>query len=157
MLEFNCRLGDPETQVILPTLVTDPLDVFMACCHGNLGNVPVQWSGQCHAGVVMASGGYPGSYDTGFEVSGLDLESPDTLVFHAGTRLEAGQEKESVVTSGGRVATVVGRGDSLAQARVRAYDRLSQIHFLGAFYRRDIGDLGAGERTWAPGRPTPAG
>ena len=105
----------------------------------------------------MASGGYPGSYDTGFEVSGLDLESPDTLVFHAGTRLDAGHGEERVVTSGGRVVTVVGRGDSLAQARVRAYDRLGRIQFQGAYYRRDIGDLGAGERAWAPGRPTPAG
>ena len=157
VLEFNCRLGDPEAQVILPTLVTDPLDVFMACCQGNLASAPVRWSNQCHAGVVMASGGYPGSYDTGFEVSGLDPESPDTLVFHAGTRLDASHGEERVVTSGGRVVTVVGRGDSLAQARVRAYDRLGRIRFQGAYYRRDIGDLVAGERAWAPGRPTPAG
>ena len=154
VLEFNCRLGDPETQVILPTLVTDPLDVFMACCEGTLADTPVQWSDQSHVGVVMASGGYPGSYDTGFEISGLDLETPDTLVFQAGTRSDSGQR---VVTSGGRVVTVVGRGESLAEARVRAYDRLSQISFQGAYYRRDIGALGAGERAWAPGRPTPTG
>ena len=154
VLEFNCRLGDPETQVILPTLVTDPLDVFMACCEGTLADTPVQWSDQSHVGVVMASGGYPGTYDTGFEISGLDLETPDTLVFQAGTRSDSGQR---VVTSGGRVVTVVGRGESLAEARVRAYDRLSQISFQGAYYRRDIGALGAGERAWAPGRPTPTG
>ena len=159
VLEFNCRLGDPETQVVLPLLESDPLEVMMACHQGGLSKTPVEWSAKHHAGVVMVSGGYPGSYQTGFEISGLALEEEeDTLVFHAGTLLEHAGRTSRVVTNGGRVLTVVGSGDSLAQARVRAYDRLRQISFQGAFYRTDIGDLEseAGERVWSPG-PTATG
>ena len=162
VLEFNCRLGDPETQVVLPTLVSDPLDVFMACCQEHLSSTTVQWSGQHHVGVVLVSGGYPASYGTGFEISGLDLDLPDTMVFHAGTKSapggpNAGGADERVLTSGGRVLTVVGRGDSLAQAQTRAYDRVRHINFQGAYHRADIGALEAGEWAWSPGPPTPAG
>ena len=156
VLEFNCRLGDPESQVVLPLLESDPLRVMLACHQGGLSKTPVKWNGTHHAGVVMVSGGYPASYQTGFEISGLDQEVEDTLVFHAGTAFEQVGRTNRVVTHGGRVLTIVGRGDSLAQARVRAYDRLRQISFQGAFYRTDIGDLETGERVWSPG-PAPAG
>ena len=152
VLEFNCRFGDPETQVVMPLLETDPLQVMMACHQGGLSQTPIKWSGQHHAGVVMVSGGYPGSYRTGFEISGLDDEEEDTLVFHGGT---ASGGTGRVVTDGGRVLTVVGRGDSLAQARTRAYDRLRQISFQDAYHRKDIaGDLGSlviGARVGPPG------
>ena len=157
VLEFNCRLGDPETQVVLPALESDPLDVFMACCQGRLGDTTVVWNHRPHVGVVMVSEGYPARYATGFEISGLDRELPDTLVFHAGTTSGQGNEHQRVLTSGGRVLTVVGRGDSLAQARSRAYDRVRQISFQGAYHRGDIAALGTGDRTWAPGPATPAG
>ena len=156
VLEFNCRLGDPESQVVLPLLESDPLQVMMACCNGELSRTPVTWSDDHYAGVVMVSGGYPASYQTGFEISGLERDAEDTLVFHAGTALveEAGISR--VVTAGGRVLTVVGRGDSMAQARVKAYDRLRQISFQGAYYRNDIGDLESRERVWRSG-PAPVG
>ena len=156
VLEFNCRFGDPESQVVLPLLESDPLQVMMACHHGRLSETPVHWSGKHHAGVVMVSGGYPASYQTGFEISGLGQEDEDTLVFHAGTALEQSTGTSRVITDGGRVLTVVGRGDSLAQARSRAYDRLRQISFQAAFYRTDIGALETGERVWSPG-PAAAG
>ena len=161
VLEFNCRLGDPETQVVLPALDSDPLDLFMACCHGRLGDTEVVWNARSHVGVVMVSGGYPAHYATGFEISGLDGELPDTMVFHAGTKVdkENGQSPR-ILTSGGRVLTVVGAGDSLAQARSRAYDRVRQISFQGAYHRGDIAELSAvktGERTWTPRPAAPAG
>mgnify|MGYP001196463055 FL=1 len=156
VLEFNCRLGDPESQVLLPNLESDPLEVMMACCQGSLSRTSVKWSNKHHVGVVMVSGGYPLSYRTGFEISGLDQECPDTLVFHAGTVSETGARSSRVVTDGGRVLTVVGMGNSLAQARAKAYDRLQQISFHEAFYRMDIGDLEAEERAWSPG-PAAAG
>ena len=154
VLEFNCRFGDPESQVVLPILESDPLKVMMACHQGALSKTPVIWSGKHHVGVVMVSGGYPASYKTGFEIFGLGQEAEDTLVFHAGTTLNQAQGIRRVVTHGGRVLTVVGRGDSLAQARGRAYDRLRQISFQEAFYRTDIGALESGERVWSPG-PAP--
>ena len=145
VLEFNCRFGDPETQVILPLLESDPIEVMTACIEGNLSQTPVCWSAQAHLGVVMVSGGYPGPYATGLEITGLNEEDSDTIVFQAGTQLTA-DNGGRVVTSGGRVLTVVGRGDSLPQAREAAYRRVEQIHFQNAYYRRDIGDLSTGYR-----------
>ena len=145
VLEFNCRFGDPETQVILPLLESDPIEVMTACIEGNLSQTPVCWGAQAHLGVVMVSGGYPGPYATGLEITGLNEENSDTIVFQAGTQLTA-DNGGRVVTSGGRVLTVVGRGDSLPQAREAAYRRAEQIHFQNAYYRRDIGDLSTGYR-----------
>ena len=145
VLEFNCRFGDPETQVILPLLESDPIEVMTACIEGNLSQTPVCWSAQAHLGVVMVSGGYPGPYAIGLEITGLNEEDSDTIVFQAGTQLTA-DNGGRVVTSGGRVLTVVGRGDSLPQAREAAYRRVEQIHFQNAYYRRDIGDLSTGYR-----------
>jgi phosphoribosylamine--glycine ligase len=145
VLEFNCRFGDPETQVILPLLESDPIEVMTACIEGNLSQTQVCWGAQAHLGVVMVSGGYPGPYATGLEITGLNEEDSDTIVFQAGTQLTA-DNGGRVVTSGGRVLTVVGRGDSLPQAREAAYRRAEQIHFQNAYYRRDIGDLSTGYR-----------
>ena len=145
VLEFNCRFGDPETQVILPLLESDPIEVMTACIEGNLSQTPVCWGAQAHLGVVMVSGGYPGPYATGLEIIGLNEEDSDTIVFQAGAQLTA-DNGGRVVTSGGRVLTVVGRGDSLPQAREAAYRRAERIHFQNAYYRRDIGDLSTGYR-----------
>ncbi|MBT98461.1 MAG: phosphoribosylamine--glycine ligase [Dehalococcoidia bacterium] len=136
VLEFNCRLGDPETQVVMPLLASDPLDLMLACAKGNLNKTEVRWNDKNYVGVVMVSGGYPEDYQTGFEITGLDDDGPqDTMVFHAGTQLgESGP-----VTAGGRVLTVVGGGDTMEQARDRAYSRLENISFEGAVWRRDIG------------------
>ena len=147
-LEFNCRFGDPEAQVILPLLESDPLEVMLACAQGTLDQVPVSWRSQAHVGVVMTSGGYPGEYQTGFRITGLETKIPSSLVFHAGTRLAGespGGPGNSVVTSGGRVLTVVGWGHNLADARSNAYRRLEKIHFDGCYYRQDIGRQGIGE------------
>ena len=144
VLEFNCRLGDPETQVVMPLLASDPLELMLACAQGNLERVSVRWETKNYVGVVMVSGGYPGEYHTGFEITGLptgpDEEEPaDIMVFHAGTKLGAGGLASPPLTAGGRVLTVVGGGDTVHQARQRAYSRLEQINFKGARWRRDIG------------------
>ena len=138
VLEFNCRLGDPESQVVLPLLSSDPLEVMTTCLQGRLSQVPVHWDDRVHVGVVMVSGGYPGSYETGFDITGLDPDEEDTIVFHAGTRRMVETGRDRVVTSGGRVLTVVGKGDTLAEARARAYHRVEEISFPGVYYRTDI-------------------
>ncbi|MCH7737407.1 MAG: phosphoribosylamine--glycine ligase [Chloroflexi bacterium] len=139
VLEFNCRLGDPETQVVMPLLASDPLELMLACAQGTLDEVSVRWESKNYVGIVMVSGGYPGKYETGFEIAGLDEEGPDdTMVFHAGTALGAGGQSGVPLTAGGRVLTVVGGGDTLEIARERAYSRLEQITFIGARWRRDI-------------------
>ena len=140
VLEFNCRLGDPETQVVMPLLASDPLELMLACAQGNLDGVEVRWEAKNYVGVVMVSGGYPDQYQTGFEISGLeDDRSDDTMVFHAGTKLGTAGDSGLPITAGGRVLTVVGGGDTITQARQRAYSRLERISFQGAAWRRDIG------------------
>ncbi|PKB73565.1 MAG: phosphoribosylamine--glycine ligase [SAR202 cluster bacterium Io17-Chloro-G7] len=145
VLEFNCRLGDPETQVVLPRLATDPLDLFQACVEGRLDQVPVKWKDQCHVGVVLASGGYPGKYETGFTISGADSGADDagdgSILFHAATRHETKDGLDQLVTSGGRVMTVVGQGRTLAEARAKAYHRARRISFDGVIFRKDIAEL----------------
>ena len=142
-LEFNCRFGDPEAQVILPLLESDPLEVMLACAQGTLDQVPVSWQSQAHVAVVMTSGGYPGVYQTGYPITGLEAETLSSLVFHAGARLVGKSTGDSVVTNGGRVLTVVGWGHNLAEARSNAYRRLEMIHFDGCYHRKDIGrDIG---------------
>jgi len=136
VLEFNCRLGDPETQVVIPLLASDPLELMMACSQGKLSQVDMRWDTKNYVGVVMVSGGYPDEYEAGFEISGLDEDGPeDTMVFHAGTTLRSDGVS---LTAGGRVLTVVGGGDSIESARSRAYSRLERISFQGARWRRDI-------------------
>ena len=135
VLEFNARFGDPETQVILPLLRTDLLEAFAALAEGRLREVTPEWEEGAAVGVVLASGGYPGPYETGLPIAGLDAVDPDALVFHAGTRADP---DGGPVTSGGRVLTVVGRGPSLVDARARAYAGAERVTFPGRHYRRDI-------------------
>ena len=137
VLEFNCRLGDPETQVIMPRLRTDLLDVLQAVIEHRLNETTIQWEESAAVGVVMASGGYPGHYRTGVPVVGLAEAQEHGLVFHAGTRL-ATPGGPAVVTSGGRVLTVVGKGSTLNEARQRAYRGAKQLGFQDGFYRTDI-------------------
>jgi phosphoribosylamine--glycine ligase len=133
VLEFNARFGDPETQVIVPRLKTDLVDIMLAVVEGKLDKAGIEWSDEACVGVVMASGGYPGSYKTGFPITGLDKLDEDILVFHAGTK-----EKGGVVTDGGRVLTGAARGGTLGEARARVYSNLPRIHFEDCHYRRDI-------------------
>ncbi len=136
VLEFNARFGDPETQVVLPRLKTDLVDIMLAVINGDLNRINIAWSDDACVGVVMASGGYPGSYKTGFPITGLDSLDKDILVFHAGTK--AGTEKGQVLTSGGRVLTLVAMGKTLAEARKKVYANISRVKFEGCHYRRDI-------------------
>ena len=138
VLEFNCRLGDPEAQVILPLLRTDLLDVALACIDGRLDSLHIEWDDSACAGVVVASGGYPGDYVKGVPIHGLEDVDEDVLVFHAGTKRTGPEHEPAIVTDGGRVLTVVGRGPALARARERAYDNVARVRFEGAQYRRDI-------------------
>jgi len=135
VLEFNARFGDPETQVVLPRLRSDLGELLLACATGRLAeHGPLEWDERACVTVIMASGGYPGDYDVGVPISGLD-EAPDgVVVFHAGTR----QDDDAVVTSGGRVLAVSGMGDGIAAARELAYETVAQISFDGAHYRRDV-------------------
>lgn len=137
VLEFNARFGDPETQVYLPRLKNDLVDVFEACIDGTLGSIELEWAKQSCVCVVMASGGYPGSYPKGKAIDGLEAVAhvPGVKVFHAGTTLQQGR----VVTSGGRVLGVTAWAHSLEAARALAYESVEKIHFEGAQYRRDIG------------------
>ncbi|MBT8216434.1 MAG: phosphoribosylamine--glycine ligase [Acidimicrobiia bacterium] len=134
VLEFNCRLGDPETQALLPTLESDLLDVIAACTDGNAAGTELHWSGQMAVNVVLAAKGYPEAPVLGDEIRGLDEDEPGTLVFHAATR-RVGLRTE---TAGGRVVSVVGLGPDLDAARDRAYDRAARISFSGKQYRTDI-------------------
>ena len=141
VIEFNCRFGDPETQVIMPLLETDPLNVMLACSQCHLPDVPVQWGSQPHVAVIMTSGGYPDKYQTGYEITGLGSFIPETMTFHAGTKLANGQVQRKVLTNGGRVLAVVGKGDTLEKARLRAYQRADSVYFENQHYRRDIASL----------------
>ncbi|MFW6347356.1 MAG: phosphoribosylamine--glycine ligase [Cyclonatronaceae bacterium] len=140
VIEFNCRFGDPECQVILPALQTDIIELFMACVHQKLEYVRVKMDTEhYYTGVVIASGGYPRSYEKGKLIQGLPLDSQQIQVYHAGTRFRENGELE---TSGGRVLCVVGRGKTLSDAIRHAYDAVSQISFEGMYYRKDIGAKG---------------
>ncbi|MGI6004971.1 MAG: phosphoribosylamine--glycine ligase [Christensenellales bacterium] len=133
-LEFNVRFGDPETQAVLPLLESDLMDILIACRDGHLDKVPVDWRGGAAAVVVMASGGYPGSYEEGFEITGLEAVD-EAQVVHAGTREENGK----ILTAGGRVLGVSATGDTLKAALDKCYQGVEKIHFEGAHYRADIG------------------
>lgn len=135
VLEFNCRFGDPETQVILPRLKSDLLPLLEATIDGKLDGATIEWDERAAVTVVLASGGYPGKYDIGKRISGLDTAGAENVqIFHAGTRSENG----SVLTAGGRVLAVTALGDTVSAARELAYEAASQIHFDGCHYRRDI-------------------
>ena len=136
VLEFNCRFGDPETQAILPRLRSDLVDVLESTIAGRLQDCVLEWDPRPAVTVVMASGGYPGKYEIGKPIRGLEScrGLPDVQVFHAGTRRANG----GVVTAGGRVLAVTALGKTIEEARARAYEAVAQIEFEGAHYRRDI-------------------
>ena len=139
VLEFNARFGDPECQVTLPCLKTDLIDILLAVKNGKLNQIKVEWSDDACVGVVMASGGYPGSYKTGFPISGLGNLDKDVFVFHAGTK--TGSEPRQILTNGGRVLTVVAMGKTIAEAREKVYANIPRIHFEGCHYRKDIAEI----------------
>jgi len=138
VLEFNCRFGDPETQVILPMLETPLEDLILACIEQRLEDMPpIAWKQGAAATVVAASGGYPGEYAKGKVITGLAAaETAGATVFHAGTKLNAAQE---VVTDGGRVLNVTGLGENFQEALAQAYAGIENIQFAQMYYRRDIG------------------
>lgn len=137
VLEFNARFGDPETQVVLPRLESDLLDLLEAAADGRLGGMTAQWTARKAVSVVLASGGYPGSYEKGKPIFGLEQAAalPDVTVFHAGTKQVDGR----IVTNGGRVLNVTALGDTFAHAIDRAYGAVKVICWDGMVYRRDIG------------------
>ncbi|MDE7191198.1 MAG: phosphoribosylamine--glycine ligase [Clostridia bacterium] len=134
VVEYNARFGDPETQVVLPRLKTDLCDIFNAVVDGTLDKINIEWSDDACVCVVMASGGYPESYEKGKEITIGDV-ADDILIFHAGTAIKDGK----LVTSGGRVLGVTAMGKDIHEARDKAYEAVSKVHFDGAFFRRDIG------------------
>jgi phosphoribosylamine--glycine ligase len=135
-IEFNCRFGDPETQAVLPLLESDLLDLLLGAVECTLDQVEVRWKPGAAVNVVAASAGYPGSYETGKPIYGIEeAEAEGCLVFHAGTRREGGQ----IVTDGGRVLGVTGLGADVREAMAQAYRGIARISFEGMHYRRDIG------------------
>jgi len=138
VLEFNCRFGDPETQVILLRLETDIIDIFMAISEQRLSKVNVKWSDKASLCVILASEGYPGKYRKGLPITGLEMVKglKDVIVFHAGTKFN---EEGAIVTSGGRVLGVTALGNDLQEARQKAYSAVGLINFEGMQYRKDIG------------------
>ena len=136
VLEFNCRFGDPETQVILPRMKSDLLPLLEATIDGKIDNCPIEWDERAAVTVVLASGGYPDKYETGKAISGLDEAEKldDVHIFHAGTKRVNGE----IVTAGGRVLAVTALGPTIEAARTSAYAAVSRIHFEGCHYRRDI-------------------
>ena len=137
VIEYNCRLGDPETEVILPRLQTDLVSLLAAADNGTLEDVNIQYHEQFFATVMAVSGGYPGSYEKNFPIQGIELAQklPDSLVFQAGT----GFQENTIVTKGGRVLTVTSQGEDLQQAVQKAQKALSTIQFEGMYFRKDIG------------------
>ena len=135
VLEFNCRLGDPETQTIMPLLEADILEMSMACIDGNLESVGVKWSDESCVTVVLASEGYPATYDTGFPITGLENVSAKSTVFHAGTLLS---KNGTFNTSGGRVLSVSSKGRNLTEARTNTYENISRVGFENSYFRHDI-------------------
>ena len=136
VLEFNCRFGDPETQVILPRMKSDLLPLLEATIDGKIDNCAIEWDERVAVTVVLASGGYPDKYETGKAISGLDEAEKldDVHIFHAGTQRTNG----GIVTSGGRVLAVTALGSTIEAARARVYEAVSRIHFENCHYRRDI-------------------
>ena len=136
-LEFNVRFGDPETQAILPRMKSDIVELMLASCEGRLDEIELEWDKRSCVCVVISSGGYPGEYETGKEISGLEDAGKvkDTVVFHAGTK----KEKDKIVTSGGRVLGVTSLGAGIEGAIKQVYTAVDKINFERCFFRRDIG------------------
>jgi phosphoribosylamine--glycine ligase len=137
VLEYNCRFGDPETQPQMLRLTSDLVDLLLAAVDGDIGTHEVRWSEDAAACVILASGGYPGAYEKGKVIEGLEEAArlPGVEIFHAGTKFENGR----YLTSGGRVLGVCGTGPTLAAARAKIYGAVGFIRFEGMHFRRDIG------------------
>lgn len=136
VIEYNCRFGDPETQVVLPRLKTDIMDIFEAINNETLSDLDIEWDDRACTCVIMASGGYPKSYPKGIEINGLtDGQLDGVTVYHAGTK----RDGDKLVTSGGRVLGVTALGDSIEDALAKSYAGVEKIKFDGAHYRKDIG------------------
>lgn len=134
VLEYNVRFGDPETQVVLPRLETDLIEIFNSMLEERLSDIEIKWNDRGVVCVVLASGGYPGNYEKGKEILGLDQIGENSVVFHAGTAIKNGK----LVTNGGRVLGVTSWGDNIETARKKAYENVEKISFEGKVYRRDI-------------------
>lgn len=135
VVEFNCRFGDPETQVVLPLLESDLVEVMLACIEGKLAETEVKWSDGAAVCIVMAAGGYPKSYNKGDEITGIDAAEADgNIVFHAGTKAQDGK----ILTNGGRVLGVVAKADGIKEAVDKAYAGVAKISFDKAHFRHDI-------------------
>jgi phosphoribosylamine--glycine ligase len=136
VLEFNCRFGDPETQALLPRMRSDLLPLLEATIDGNLSKCAIEWDARVAVTIVLASGGYPGKYETGKTISGIDdaAKVEDVQVFHAGTK----RADDEVKTAGGRVLAITALGSTLEAARAAAYEAASRVHFENCHYRRDI-------------------
>jgi phosphoribosylamine--glycine ligase len=136
VIEYNCRMGDPETEVVIPRLKNDLVELFLAASQQKLEDIKVEIDPRAAATVVAVSGGYPGNYEKGFEIDGLDiLNEDDVIIFHAGTTTEEGV----VVTNGGRVLTITSYGETVAKAAKRSSEMMEFLDFHGIYYRRDIG------------------
>jgi phosphoribosylamine--glycine ligase len=136
VIEYNCRLGDPETEVVMPRLTNDLVELFNAVSGQTLRELQIRQEPRTACTIVAVSGGYPGSFEKGLPITGLDqLLPPDSLIFHAGTRTGEGV----VVTNGGRVLCVTSFADTVYEAVDRSRDILENIHYEGIYYRRDIG------------------
>lgn len=138
VLEFNCRLGDPETQPVLSRLDTDFVDIVYAMLDGKLSEIDIKWQPRSSVCVVLSSGGYPGTYEKGKVITGLDSlkNEKDVFAFHAGTTFDNG----NVVTSGGRVLGITALGDDIREAKDRVYKAVEKVHFDGMHYRKDIAE-----------------
>ncbi|MBP3384026.1 MAG: phosphoribosylamine--glycine ligase [Firmicutes bacterium] len=150
VIEFNNRFGDPETQSVLMRLDTDLYEIFDAVCENRLADIEIKWSDKRAVCVVLASGGYPGSYEKGKEITGLNKVDDDVVVFHAGTAsqhiCDENSCRSAIVTSGGRVLGVTATGDTHEEARAKAFDNVKRISFEGMQYRNDIGIINDTEK-----------
>ena len=136
MIEYNCRLGDPETEVVLPRLKSDLLHLFESLCSGLLSEYDLVTDERAATTVILASEGYPGSYEKGREIKGLDdVADIDGMVFHAGTK----SSRRKIITNGGRVVALTGRGNDVEEALKNSYKLAEKVTFEGAYHRADIG------------------
>jgi phosphoribosylamine--glycine ligase len=136
VIEYNCRLGDPETEVVIPRLQNDIVELFLAASHQRLSDIKVSIDPRAAATVMAVSGGYPGNYEKGFDIDGLDiLQEDDVFIFHAGTT----RHNDAVVTNGGRVLTITSFGATVTKAAKRSSEMMEFLDFHGMYYRRDIG------------------
>jgi phosphoribosylamine--glycine ligase len=136
VIEYNCRMGDPETEVVMPRIDSDLVDLLLAAAKGTLGDAQFKVSEKAAATTIMVSGGYPGSYETGMPITGLDLVAEENgVVFHAGTKVADGV----ILTNGGRVLAVTAFGENIAEAARKSREGVAKIHFDKMYFRTDIG------------------